>query len=104
MMSDYEYHGVAGGGLLVILILAIFWHACLTKMGEVLFGKINESPKGKPVRGFWGVLLFLFRGEYKGAGDERFIAICKKLRSLLCAYFGGIGAYIVFLVFERPIH
>ena len=47
MMSDYEYHGVAGGGLLVILILAIFWHACLTKMGEVLFGKINESPQGE---------------------------------------------------------
>jgi len=103
-MSTQEYYLVAGGWFLLILLLSIFWYASLTRLSEVLRENIKNTRSKKSVPGLGGLFMFLFRGEYQLTSDQRLIAVCKRLRSLLYGYIGTIGAYIVFLIYMRPIH
>jgi hypothetical protein len=103
-MSTQEYYFVAGGWFLLILLLTLFWYASLTRLAEILQENIKRTRSRNTVPGLGGLFLFIFRGEFKQSSDQRLVAVCKKLRTLLYAYLGSIGAYIVFLVFMHPIH
>jgi hypothetical protein len=103
-MSIQEYYMVAGGWFLLILLLTIFWYASLSRLSEVLRENIKNTRSRETVPGIGGLFLFIFRGEFKQTTDVRLRAVCKKLRSLLYAYLGTIGAYVVFLICMRPIH
>ncbi len=102
-MSTQEYYMVAGGWFLLILLLSIFWYASLTRLAEVLHENIKNTRSRETVPGLGGLFLFIFRGDFKLTSDQRLIAVCKRLRSLLYAYLGTIGAYVVFLLMMRPI-
>ena len=101
-MSEHEYRLIAGGWLLLILFLAFFWYATLRRLSEILKGRLASTRSHQSVSGVIGIILFLFRAEFKQTGDERLINLCLRLRQLLYGYLGSIGAYIVFLVIMRP--
>jgi hypothetical protein len=103
-MSTREYYMVAGGWTLLILLLTLFWYASLTRLAAVLRENIKNTRSKESVPGLVGLFLFIFRGEFKLTSDQRLLGVCKRLRSLLYGYIGTIGAYVVFLVFMRPIH
>jgi len=97
-MSVHEFRLIAAGWFLLILLLTIFWFAMLHRLSAVLKERLASTRSHRSIKGPMGVVLFLFRSEFKQTGDERMIAVCSRLRRLLYGYLGGVGAYIVFLV------
>lgn len=100
-MSIEEYHLVAVGWSILIVFLTLFWYATLRRLSQVLNDRLNATRSHHSISGLPGVFLFIFRGEFKQTGDERLIAVCRRLRQLLYGYVGSILAYIVFLVLFR---
>ena len=103
-MSLHEYHLVAAGWLILILFLSVFWYATLSRLSGVLKERLSAKHFRESVPGLRGVFLFIMRGEFKETGDDRLIAVCRRLRQLLYGYLGSIGAYLVFVVVFRPAH
>jgi len=100
-MSTHEFRLIAAGWFLVLLFLTIFWYATLSRLATILKERpgVTRSGSGSD---FTSLFLFIFRGEFNQTGDARLIGVCKRLRSLLYGYLGGIFAYLVFLVLFRP--
>jgi hypothetical protein len=101
-MSTHEYRLIAIGWSLLIVFLTFFWYATLTRLSVVLKERLAATRSHQSLSGLPGVFLFLFRGDFKQTGDERLVAVCRRLRQLLYGYLGAIGAYIVFLVIFHP--
>lgn len=101
-MSNYEFHLIAAGWSLLILILTIFWYVTLRRLSEVLKSHLPSAHSAQSISGCLDVVRFLFSSGFKRTGDDRLIAVCERLRKLLYGYFGSIGAYVVFLVIMRP--
>jgi hypothetical protein len=101
-MSTHEYHLIAIGWSFLILFLTVFWYATLRRLSIVLKEHLEVTRSHQSLSGLPGVFLFLFRGEFKQTGDERLVAVCRRLRRLLYGYVGAIGAYIVFIVIFHP--
>jgi hypothetical protein len=101
-MSSYEYRLVAGGWFILIVVLTIFWYAMLRRLAVILKERLASTGSHRSIDGMGGMFLFIFRGEFKSTGDERLVTFCRKLRSLLYGYLGGVGAFIVFVIVFRP--
>jgi hypothetical protein len=101
-MNPYEYRLVAIGWALLLVFLTLFWYATLRRLSGVLKEHLAATRSHQSVTDLRSVVLFLFRGDFKQTGDERLVAVCRRLRQLLYAYLGSIGAYVVFLVIFRP--
>jgi hypothetical protein len=102
-MSSYEYRLIAAGGALLILFLGVFWYAILSRLSVVLKEHLAATRSRLSVTDLRGVLLFLYRGEFKQSGDEQLVGICRRLRQRLAAYLAFVVVYVVFLVIFRPI-
>ena len=101
-MNPYEYRLVAIGWALLLIFLAVFWYATLRRLSVVLKEHLAATRSHQSITDLRSVILYLFRGDFKQAGDERLVAVCRRLRQLLYAYLGSIGAYVVFLAIFRP--
>lgn len=99
-MSVHEYRLIAGGWLILVIFLTLFWFFTLRRLAEVLKERLPTS-RALPTT-FGGMFLYLFRGDFKAAGDPRLTAVCLRLRQLLYGYVGSIGAYFVYLVVFHP--
>ncbi len=96
-MSANEYRIVATVWPILILFLTLFWFFTLRRLSVVLKDQITRMRLRRPISGVSGMFLFIFRGEFEQTRDERLVAVCRRLRSLLYGYVGSIAAYIVFL-------
>jgi hypothetical protein len=102
-MSISEYRLVAGGWLILLVFLTVFWYGTLRRLSGILKERLDSTRSHQPIpQGLVALFLFLYRGDFKQTGDERLKAVCRRLRQLLYGYLGGIGAYIVFLVLFHP--
>jgi hypothetical protein len=101
-MSSHEYWLVAGGWAVLIIVLTIFWYATLNKLAGLLKERLKETKSSQPITGVVSVFKYLVRGQFKQTGDERLMALCKKLRQLLYGYIGVTIAYFVFLELMHP--
>jgi hypothetical protein len=100
-MSSHEFHLIAIGWAFLILFLTVFWYATLRRLSAVLKEHLAATRSHQSVSGFPDVVMFLFRGDFKQTGDERLVAVCRRLRQLLYGYIGSILAYVVFLFMFR---
>jgi len=101
-MSVENYRTIAGGWALLILFLTAFWFLTLRRLSLILRAHLQETGGSGIAPGLAGMIPYLFRGDYKLSGDPRLISVCTKLRNLLYAYFGAIGAFLVFIVIMHP--
>ncbi len=101
-MSIHEFRVVAVGWAILIVFLTLFWYATLSRLSVILKEHLASTRSHQSVSGLPGVFMFLFRGDFKQTGDERLVAVCRRLRQLLYGYLGAVGAYVVFLVICRP--
>ena len=99
-MNPHEYRLVAMGATILVIVLTLFWYGMLKRFGEVLNERMGG--KGRKLDSVASVVQFLVRAEYMRLGDEQLIAVCKRLRTRLYSYLGGIGAYLVFIIIMRP--
>jgi hypothetical protein len=102
LLTLHDYRLIAGGWFLLLLILGIFWFLMLSRLSDIIRAQLKANGSRDPGPTLSGMVPYIFRGDFRSAADPRIINVCKKLRKLLCAYFGAIGAYIVFLVIMRP--
>ena len=86
----------------MIIFLTLFWYFTLKKLSGIVDERLKASRSQRQVNGMKELFLFIFRAEFKETRDQKLISVCSKLRQLLYGYIGGIGAYIVFLVFFHP--
>jgi len=100
-MSVEEFRDIAFGWAILLVFLMLFWYATLRRLSVILQERLGARLKAS-VSTLPGVFLFIFRGDFHEAGDDRLAAVCKRFRQLLYCYIGAIGAYIVFLVIFRP--
>ena len=101
-MSLHNYRLIAGGWCVLILFLTLFWYFTLTRLAQILKENIKQSGSSQPPSNFAEIFLYVFRADYKQTRDTRLINVCDKLRKLLFAYVGALGAFIVFLVIMHP--
>jgi hypothetical protein len=101
-MGAYEYRLIAGGWLLALVFLGIFWFLILRRLAVVLKEHLDSTRSHYKIDGMRSLIGFLLSGAYNDTGDERQAAFCKRLRMLLFGYLGVIVAYIVFLVIYYP--
>ena len=101
-MNPHKYQLIAVGWLILLLFLTLFWYVTLRKLSQVLAEHLKSTRSQRTIPGLGGLLLYLYRTEYKQSGDERLITVCTRLRQRLYGYFGAIAGYLVFLVFFHP--
>lgn len=101
-MGVQEYDYIAVGWAIMLVFLTLFWYATLRKLMPLLKERLASTQAKGSITGLPSVFVFIFRGDFKVAGDQRLTTLCKRLRQLLYGYLGAIGAYIVFLVIMRP--
>ena len=97
-MSLHEYRLIAGGWLLLLMLLTLFWYFTLRRLSEVLKDHLKSARLTPPPATIGAMFLFLVRADYKSTRDDRLIGVCNRLRQLLYGYLGAAGAYFVFLV------
>jgi hypothetical protein len=101
-MSLYKYRLITGGWGFLIMLLTLFWYFTLRRLSEVMKAHVEATQSRESVPGFAGLFLYLFRGEFKKSDDQRFVAVCRRLRQPLYGYIGAVGAYVIFLVLMHP--
>jgi len=101
-MSNHEFHFVAVGWGVFILISTVFWYLILSRLTVILKDRLSSTRSHQSITGMFSVVRFIARGSFKQTGDERLTAVCERLRKSLYAYIGVVAAYIIFLVIMLP--
>jgi len=97
-MNPYHMHLIATGWSLLVVFLTLFWFLTLRRLEVILRERLASTRSHQSISDFRGILLFIFRGDFKRTGDDRLVAVCSRLRTALIGYIGCLAAYIVFMV------